>query len=128
MRIPAQARNSCRHICTHLAYNNGVQKVPAFAKEESVHVAFERYRLVYTALFLPPLKSKPRVERVVCTSPRRAYYWQASQEALKDSPTALLLQAAAKAACFYAFVFLLPVNGSMYSLSDIWSATISSCN
>ena len=30
-------------------------------------------------------------------------------------PTALLLQAAAKAACFYAFLFLLPVNGSMYS-------------
>ena len=44
-------------------------------------------------------------------------------------PTALLSWAAAKAAAhFYAFVSLLPVNGSMYSLSDIWSDAISSCN
>ena len=43
-------------------------------------------------------------------------------------PTALLLQAAAKAACFYALEFLLPVNGSRYSLKLIWSAAISSCN
>ena len=43
-------------------------------------------------------------------------------------PTVLLLQAAAKAACCYALEFLLPVNGSGYSLKLIWSAAISSCN
>ena len=52
----------------------------------------------------------------------------APQGALKGLPTALLSQAAAKAACFYAFVFLLPVNGSIYSLREIWSAAISSVN
>ena len=57
-------------------------------------------------------QSKPPVKLVVCTSPKRAYYRPASQDALNGPPIALLLQAAAKAACFYAFVFLSPVNGS----------------
>jgi hypothetical protein len=67
-------------------------------------------------------------KRVVCTSPKRALYRPTPQGALKGLPTALLLQAAAKAACFYALLFLLPVNGSTYSLNDIWSAAMSSCH
>ena len=43
----------------------------------------------------------------------------ASQDALNSLATAFSLQAAAKAACFYALEFLPPVNGSMYSLKDI---------
>lgn len=35
-------------------------------------------------LVLSNRKSKPRVERVVCTSPRRVYYWHASQEAMNS--------------------------------------------
>ena len=53
-----------------------------------------------------------KLKLVVCASPKRAYYRPASQDALNGPPIALLLQAAAKAACFYAFVFLSPVNGS----------------
>ena len=47
---------------------------------------------------------------------------------LKDLPTTWFLQAAAYAACSYALVFLLPVNGSIYSLNVNWSAAISSCS
>ena len=60
MRIPAQARNSCHQICTRLVYSNVVQMVLIFAIEESFRAAFERYRLVYTALFQPHLKLKGR--------------------------------------------------------------------
>ena len=49
----------------------------------------------------------------------KAILLAASQDALNSSPTAEPSQAAAKAAfSYYAFVFLLPVNGSMYSLND----------
>ena len=43
----------------------------------------------------------------------------APQETLKSLPTPLLLQAADKAVFSYTFLFLLPVNGSVYSLIDI---------
>ena len=43
----------------------------------------------------------------------------APQEVLKNLPTPLLLQAAAKGVFSYAFLFLLPVNRSVYSLIDI---------
>ena len=42
----------------------------------------------------------------------------ASEDALNRLATASFSQAAAKAAYFYAFSDLLPVNGSMYSLND----------
>lgn len=44
--------------------------------------------------------------------------WQSSS---LDCPTSRTLQAAAKAAFFYTLLVLLPANGSMYSLSVIWS-------
>ena len=43
----------------------------------------------------------------------------ASQDALNDLAIAFFSRAAAEAAFSYAFVSLLPVNGSMYSLKDI---------
>lgn len=46
-------------------------------------------------------QSKPPVKLVVCISPKRAYYWPASQDASNGPPIALLLQAAAKAACVF---------------------------
>ena len=49
---------------------------------------------------LIPKKSKPPVELVVCTSPKRAYYRRAPEGASNSPPIALLLQAAAKAAFF----------------------------
>jgi len=42
----------------------------------------------------------------------------APEGALKNPSTAVLSQAAAKAAFSYTLVFLLSVNGSMYSLND----------
>ena len=52
----------------------------------------------------------------------------APKGALNGPATAVLSQAAAKAAFSYALEFLLPVNGSIYSLNDNWSAIISSFN
>ena len=48
----------------------------------------------------------------------KAMMLAASKDALKSPPTAKLSRAAAKAAFSYALEFLLPVNGSMYSLND----------
>ena len=42
----------------------------------------------------------------------------APEGALNVPATAAFSRAAAKAALSYAFLFLLPVNGSMYSLND----------
>ena len=50
----------------------------------------------------------------------------APKGALNSPATAYLSPANAKAAFSYAFGFLLPVNGSMYSLNDNWSAMMSS--
>lgn len=44
--------------------------------------------------------------------------------ALNSPVTAVLSQAAAKVAFSYALEYLLPVNGSIYSLNDNWSAII----
>jgi hypothetical protein len=43
----------------------------------------------------------------------------ASEDASNSLATVFLFQAAAKAAFLYALGFLLPVNGSRYSLNDI---------
>ena len=51
-----------------------------------------------------------------------------SQDILKDSPIASSLQAATEVAVFFAYLFSLPVNGSMYSFILIWSSAISVCN
>lgn len=49
----------------------------------------------------------------------QGHFLAASEYVLKYLATASSSQAAAKAAFSYAFLFLLPVNGSMYSLNDI---------
>lgn len=69
-------------------------------------------------------KSKPPAKPVVCTMP--SIIPAAPKGALNSPATAVLSRAAAKAAFSYALGFLLPVNGSMYSLNDSWSAMISS--
>ncbi len=60
---------------------------------------------IFFGNILNPQKSIPRIERVVCTAPRRAFYWHASLEALN------ILSLASSA--------LPPVNGQFTRLTTI---------
>ena len=79
-------------------------------------------------LFCENDKSKPPVERVVRASLKRAECRQIPYRGIERFRNSLRSRAASIAACFYAFVFLLPVNGSTFSLSETSSAAISSAN
>ncbi len=73
-------------------------------------------------------KFRTTSELVVCTTPRRGFYRLAHKRAPKFSNASLLLAAAMSRLSFFAYLFFIPVNGSIYSLIVIWSIWRSSSN
>ena len=105
------------------------------------HFYYTRRFSFAKAFYLPPVEpgvyfhalrhqSKPPVERVVCTTPIRGYYWRTPcDRGYRMFDNALLSLTATHEWLFiFAYLFLFPVNGSIYSFKVNWSYALSSSN